>query len=326
MLKLDRYPSKPLNHAKTLPFHELFQNLFHPLNENHKTPKRPKAARGKPSGLSAHEQRNAIIERFISRWRQQVGNDFYPALRLILPEKDRDRPMYGLKEKAIAKILVKVLKINKDSEDGDSILNWKNPGRASGDFPGRCHEVLKKRAMRSKVGTMRIAEVNELLDRLASFSKEDEQRSVFEEFYERMNADEMTWLIRIILRQMKVGATEKTFLNLWHPDGDALFNVSSSLRRVCWELADPSLRLDKEQTDITLMECFQPQLAQFQMHSFSKMIEKVTTHIEDEARERGDDEFWIEEKLDGERMQLHMEETDDEENYPGGRKFGFWSR
>lgn len=33
--------------------------------------------------------------------------------------------------------------------------------------------------------------------------------------------------------------------------------------------------------------------------------------------------FWIEEKLDGERMQLHMVEDD---TMPGGKRFGFWSR
>lgn len=37
----------------------------------------------------------------------------------------------------------------------------------------------------------------------------------------------------------------------------------------------------------------------------------------------GDTEYWIEEKLDGERMQMHMEE---DENHPGGRRFRFWSR
>ena len=33
--------------------------------------------------------------------------------------------------------------------------------------------------------------------------------------------------------------------------------------------------------------------------------------------------FWIEEKLDGERMQLHMVEDSD---IPGGKRFMFWSR
>jgi DNA ligase-4 len=162
--------------------------------------------------------RTSIIERFISRWRTDVGNDFYPALRLIIPEKDRDRPMYGLKEKAIGKLLVKLLKINPSSEDGFNLLNWKLPGqttasRMAGDFAGRCYEVLSKRAMRTSVGDMRIAEVNELLDKLAASQKEEQQLPIFETFYERMNAEELMWLIRIILRQMKVGATEKTFFN-----------------------------------------------------------------------------------------------------------------
>jgi DNA ligase-4 len=187
-------------------------------------PTGPKVARKKqgphgPSNLSPHGQRQNIIERFISRWRNDVGNDFYPALRLILPEKDRDRPMYGLKEKAMGKLIVKMLKISPDSDAGRSLLDWKLPGRTTatrmaGDFAGRCYEALSPRTRRTGFGDMRIAEVNELLDKLAAVSKEEEQLPIFEEFYNRMNAEELQWLIRIILRQMKVGATEKTFLNV----------------------------------------------------------------------------------------------------------------
>ena len=84
----------------------------------------------------------------------------------------------------------------------------------AGDFAGRCYEVLSKREMRHEVGDMRIAEVNELLDKLSGASKEEHQLPIFREFYNRMNADELLWLIRIILRQMKVGASEKTFLDV----------------------------------------------------------------------------------------------------------------
>lgn len=64
------------------------------------------------------------------------------------------------------------------------------------------------------------------------------------------------------------------------------------------------------------MQCFQPQLAQFQSHSFPRMLEKMGCVGENLT-------FWIEEKLDGERMQMHMEE---DENHPGGYRFAFWSR
>ena len=105
-------------------------------------------------------------------------------------------------------------------------------------------------------------------------------------------------------------------MQLWHPDAEALFNVSSNLRRVCWELTNPTVRLEGDEAGVTVMQCFQPQLAQFQMHSFQKMVDNMRLP-EDDA------EFWIEEKLDGERMQLHMVEDD---ALAGGRRFAFWSR
>lgn len=321
-----RYPNRPRNHSNTLPFHDLFLTLFNPLNENNKRPTGPTTARRKqgphgPSKLSPHEIRRNIIQRFILRWRKEVGNDIHPAFRLIIPEKDRDRAMYGLKEKTIAKILIKVMKINKDSEDGYNLLNWKQPGQNSvskmaGDFAGRCFEVISKRPIRTEVGNLSIGEVNVLLDKLSAAQKEESQQKIFEHFYESMNAEELMWLIRIVLRQMKVGATERTFFDIWHPDAESLFNVSSNLRRICWELYDPSVRLEGDDRGITLMQCFQPQLAQFQQRSIEIMVQKMRPTEEDNV-------FWIEEKLDGERMQLHMISDD---SVPGGKRFGFWSR
>lgn len=126
-----------------------------------------------------------------------------------------------------------------------------------------------------------------------------------EEFYNNMCAEELMWLIRIILKQMKVGATEKTFFDAWHPDADTMFNVSSSLRRVCWELYDPDFRVGADEKGVTLMSCFQPQLAQFQKKSLATVIKAM-----------GGQEFWIEEKLDGERMQMHFDNGE----------FRWWSR
>ncbi|KAK4044676.1 ATP dependent DNA ligase domain-containing protein [Parachaetomium inaequale] len=294
----EHFPNRPHNHSKTPPFSHLFQALFNPLIECKPTtagaagPARRRPGRGGAAGgassskLSYHEQRRHIIERFMSRWRADVGPDFYPAMRLILPDKDRDRGVYGLKENTIGKLLVKVMKIDRNSEDGEP-------------------------------GEFTVGELNVMLDRLAGASGEAEQLPIFEEFYQGMNAEELMWLVRIILKDMKVGATERTFLGLWHPDAEALFSVSSSLRRVCWELHDPEFRLEQQETGVTLMSCFQPQLAQFQMTTtFAKLVTNLGVTEEDQG-------FWIEEKLDGERMQMHMQEDD---SVPGGYRFAFWSR
>jgi DNA ligase-4 len=325
----DKYPNRPINVHKTLPFHTLFTELFDPLIETQKNkkpvgPRRRQGPHGH-SNLSPHEAKRNIISRFIANWRKQVGHDFYPAMRLIVPEKDRDRAMYGLKEKAIAKVIIKLTKISKDSDDAKQMLNWKLPGQlykaaasTAGDFAGRCYEVLSSRQMRTEYGDMTVAEVNSTLDKLSRVGTEDEQVKIFHRFYRRMNAEEMTWLIRMILRQMKIGATERTFFDVWHPDAEQLFNISSNLRRVCWELFDPKTRLDGEDTGLSLMQCFQPQLANFQdrFGTFEKIVSRLQTTADDES-------FWIEEKLDGERMQLHMTQDPDA---PGGKRFGFWSR
>ncbi|GAB1320347.1 DNA ligase (ATP) [Madurella fahalii] len=339
----EHFPNRPHNHSRTLRFSELYKALFNPLIEcKPSTAGATAAARsgsarrwgrgggGGSSKLSYHEQRRHIIERFMSRWRAEVGNDFYPAMRLILPDKDRDRGVYGLKENTIGKLLVKVMKIDRNSEDGYALMHWKLPGHGgrggggplgggstAGDFAGRCYEIVGKRQMRSEPGEFTIGDVNVMLDRLAGASGEAEQLPIFEEFYQGMCAEEMMWLVRIILKEMKVGATERTFLGLWHPDAEALFSVSSSLRRVCWELHDPEFRLEQQETGVTLMSCFQPQLAQFQMTTtFAKLVANLGVTEEEQ-------EFWIEEKLDGERMQMHMLEDD---AVLGGYRFAFWSR
>lgn len=311
-------------------FWELPNTLFKPLNENKKQASGPAAARARKGArgsnkLSPHEQRRLIIERFITRWKKEVGDDIYPALRLILPHTDHHRGVYGLKESNIGKLLVKLMKIDRNSEDGYNLLHWKLPGRSTasrmaGDFAGRCYEVLSRRPMRKQPGDIRIGEVNVLLNKLAAASGEKEQLPILEKFYQRMNPEELMWLIRIILKQMKIGVSEKTLLELWHPNAERLYNVSSDLRNVCWELFDPSMVLDDDRTQVALMGCFQPQLANFQASSsFSKLIDRLN-----KSNPSPDDvEFWIEEKMDGERMQLHMMEDD---NMPGGMRFRFWSR
>lgn len=268
------------------------------------------------------EQKRHVIEKFITKWRNEVGDDFYPAMRLILPDKDRDRTVYGLKESNIGKILVKLLKIDKKSEDGYNLLHWKLPGqsmaaRMAGDFPGRCYDIISKRPMRTEVGDLTIADVNEMLDKLAASSGETENLAVFQMFYMRMNPEEMLWVIRIILKQMRIGASENTIFYNWHPDAEALFSVSSSLRQVCWHLRDPSIRIQQEDTGLKLGQPFQPQLAQFQM---TTTLPKMATRL---GVTEDDPEYWIEVKLDGERMQLHMMDAPDK---PGGKSFYFCSR
>jgi len=63
--------------------------------------------------------------------------------------------------------------------------------------------------------------------------------------------------------------------------------------------------VNMEDTDIKLFQCYQPQLANFNKRSLQQVVDSM-----------GGKTFWIEEKLDGERIQLHKQ----------GRRFQFFSR
>jgi len=76
-------------------------------------------------------------------------------------------------------MLIKLMKINKTSDDALALINWKLPGRGSaasststGDFAGRCYEIIKKRPMRTTPGELTVADVNDMLDQLSAASKE----------------------------------------------------------------------------------------------------------------------------------------------------------
>lgn len=95
-----------------------------------------------------------------------------------MPERDKDRAMYKIKEANMAKLFIKILGISPASEDAISIEKWKIPSArgAAGDFPGRLYEVLRIRSAVSDWGNMSLDEVNDGLDQLALCSKESVSR------------------------------------------------------------------------------------------------------------------------------------------------------
>ena len=61
-----------------------------------------------------------------------------------------------------------------------------------------------------------------------------------------MTALEQKWLIRIILRDLKVGLGERAVFNAMHADANEYFNTCSDLLRVSIKLSDPYYRLPKQ--------------------------------------------------------------------------------
>ncbi len=135
-------------------------------------------------------KRHEILTRFMDAWRLKVGNDLYPLIRLLLPDvshcrvlhklggmlsscrkRDRERPVYNLKEAMLAKCYIEVLGLDKHSEAAQHLIKWKQPvdGQAntiSGDFARVCYNAIAARST-VEVGQLTIDAVNSLLDELA---------------------------------------------------------------------------------------------------------------------------------------------------------------
>ncbi|KIM62592.1 hypothetical protein SCLCIDRAFT_1214942 [Scleroderma citrinum Foug A] len=243
------------------------------------------------------DRRKRMLSVWFSRWREQVGNDLYPALRLILPQKDRERAVYGLKEKNIGKMYIKLIPLGMRDPDAIRLLNWKKPigtNQAAGDFPTVLYDVVNTRSSVVE-GSLSVNDLNGLLDELSeNMGKQDAQAKIMQRIYNRTTAEEQRWIVRIILKDMIISVKETTVFAVFHPDAEDLFNTCSDLKKVAWELSDPSHRLNPEDKAIQLFRAFAPMLCK-----------RPTHKIEDSVKEMQGRTFIIEEKLDGERMQLH---------------------
>jgi DNA ligase-4 len=90
----------------------------------------------------------------------------------------------------------------------------------------------------------------------------DLQSKILQRVYNRSTADEQKWIVRIILKgwhfkflkdsfltvftDMHISVKETTIFSVFHPDAQDLYNTCSDLKKVAWELWDPSFRLNDE--------------------------------------------------------------------------------
>lgn len=68
--------TKPQNHSSTLEFYDFVTTLLEPLSRIGKTRK------SKTSNLDPYELKRKILLDYFNKWRQHVGPDLYPLLRL----------------------------------------------------------------------------------------------------------------------------------------------------------------------------------------------------------------------------------------------------
>jgi DNA ligase-4 len=164
--------------------------------------------------------------------------------------------------------------------------------------------VLKSRCQEES--TLSIEEVNAHLDIIANNNAKGKegQRQVntsIKHLLVNLSALQLKWLIRIILKDLKIGIKEQIILESFHDDAPDLYNFTSSLENVCATLADPQKRL--HEVGVALFSPCRPMLGE---KAKPNKIEELMNG----------QSFFIETKFDGERFQMHK----------SGDKYVFFSR
>ncbi|KAH7960734.1 hypothetical protein HPB49_022607 [Dermacentor silvarum] len=269
----------------------------------------------KISGKQDRSDKRNLLEKFIAYWREfhdklhaasgvqaAADDSFFPAMRLLLPHLDRDRPAYGIKEATLAKLYIDVLALGKDSPDAQKLLRYRTPHVAkaeAGDFASVAYLVLRNRCPTK--GTLTIADVNQLLDEVSDAHAHGgaagsrRTRDALCTLLRRTSAAEQKWLVRMILKEMKMGMSEGSILSCYHPDAQDVFDNSSSLSKICRELKDPKIR--QHVVQVTLFNAVRPMLAE---RAEPRSVERLLNH----------EPFFAETKFDGERLQVHKDDSE----------------
>ncbi|XP_073003706.1 putative DNA ligase 4 [Typha latifolia] len=223
-----------------------------------------------------------------------TGQEFFSAIRLVLPSLDRERASYGLKESVLATCLVDALGLAKDSPDALRLVNWRRGGSRAGANAGNfalvAAEVLQRRQGMAS-GGLTIKELNDALDQLAAAENRATKASILAGLIKKTNALEMKWILMIILKDLKLGLSEKSIFHEFHPDAEDLFNVTCDLKLVCEKLKDRSQRHNRQ--DIEVGKAVRPQLA-MRVSDASTAWKKLHGK-----------QVVVECKFDGDRIQIH---------------------
>ncbi|EPS70380.1 hypothetical protein M569_04378, partial [Genlisea aurea] len=226
--------------------------------------------------------------------RPNDGGDYFASIRLLLPALDRERGSYGFREHVLATCIIDAIGMSRDSPDAQRLLKWRKGGPKSGAFAGNfsliAAEVLQRRQAMTSSG-LTIRQLNDLLDRLASSENRSDKTSVLSELIRKTNAQEMKWIVMIILKDLKLGLSEKSIFHEFHPDAEDLFNVTCDLKLVCEKLQNRSQR--RKRQDIELGKPVRPQLA-LRISNVAAAWKKL--HGKEVVAEC---------KFDGDRIQIH---------------------
>ena len=234
----------------------------------------------------------------------------FPLVRLVIPEGDHERRTYNIQNRKLIDLYINRLGISKTSNSAKRLRNWRNPNvlkrmnvrnfqTIAGDFPRVVESVLLTQAKRDD-SDMTIGDINNQLNKLCKASLKEEREAVVMWMVKNLSPKEQKWMIRVILKEMKLGIKLAKVLSfLGGSNAVNHYTACSDLRKVVENLHDRTAG----KAEIQIGTPFYPMLA------------KRLNNFDVERAMRGE-RFGMEPKMDGERMLIHK----------NGNKIKFWTR
>ncbi|KAI5949950.1 LIG4 [Candida theae] len=278
------------------------------------------------------ERRAQIINDFIATFRTHIGNDILQSAKLIFPEKASR--LYFIKEVALARLIIKMYKIPKDTEEYNLLHFWNRSYQKSKrfavderkirDLPLQSARIIAtRRPFVERCKEYTVPQIDSILDDLSMAKQSQDHSEILQPLFDNLRIEEVRWLIQIVLKKPILIHMEKYFFNSWHPDGYRLYSICNNLETTFNLLTDPNKRFDRGELAIHPRYKFKPQLAEKLTTNYNVVVRKLQKKQEMDPQYEGlfnqlqlESKFYIEEKMDGDRMMLHKE----------GNRFKFFSR
>ncbi|XP_063549082.1 DNA ligase 4 [Cydia strobilella] len=219
----------------------------------------------------------------------------FPVMRLLLPALDRERGAYHLKETSLGSTLVRVLALPPTSADALRLTSYRSVSNAQdSDLAGVAYFVLKNRFARQP-GSLTVKDVNEVLDKIANAQVGGKARVLDEAFgtvFRQLSADQLKWFLRIVLKDLRLRIGHARILAAMHPDAPEYYDSCSNLLKTCSELEPGSAR--PLELGVQVFFAVSPMLSE-------RLDVTRVLRLPPAA-------YIVEEKFDGERFQIHIQD------------------
>ncbi|KAF5405909.1 DNA ligase 4 [Paragonimus heterotremus] len=189
------------------------------------------------------KSKKTILSRFIQLWDVQYTNlcstndragagraSFYPVLRLLLPQFDRARPAYGLREVTLTRLYIKAFGIAPKGPTAQRLTHPSSQGAklAKGtDFADILFDTVRGCCREDSV--LLLKDANDLLDRLARAKSMGERLVAMNTLIPLATAIEHKWIVRLIVRRDSgCGLSGTAVLQCIHPAAVRLWDVTQA--------------------------------------------------------------------------------------------------